>query len=199
MQGAEVPEGWSVDQLWPRIGSENLRLSSRGSVFLILTQEDDITRFNSWSWYEIKVIPDSCPGRWYYEICFLAPFCVYEKVLDVQKWTLSIPFSSPSEFNFAAFTERLIIQPSPIFTHSPSIAKKTPRANISTLTCRSRSSIKALVLVPAPHIRIRPANHQTLKMDAAIYLHHQIPILISLVPSQRLLATRTADKNLKFC
>ena len=38
MQGAEVAEGWSVDQLWLRVGSENLRFSSRGSVFLILAQ-----------------------------------------------------------------------------------------------------------------------------------------------------------------
>jgi len=37
----------SVDQLWLRVGSENLRFSSRGYVFLILAQEDSGTRFNS--------------------------------------------------------------------------------------------------------------------------------------------------------
>jgi hypothetical protein len=126
MQGAEVVEGWGVDQL----GSENHRFSSRGSVFL-----SGVTIFNFRLWYEVqsKVV------------CVRRDFGCLENGSRV-------PISFRVSATSVQFTKRLINQPSPIsliprlYTQNRS---KT-RASISTLTCRSRSWMKKKGPVPRP-------------------------------------------------
>jgi hypothetical protein len=137
MQGADVTEGWSVDQLWPRIGCENLRFSSRCSVFLILVQDDGITRFNFWLWHVLCVRRGF--GRCHAEKCS------------------SVPNPPPSECNFTAFMERLIIT-FPNFLSFPSI-------QISTLTCRSRSSMKMKGPGPRKHSQNREPSDPEQKLQ----------------------------------